>query len=824
MHKPLKLLLLSQIMLLLALAFNAGLNIGSLKKVHTELITAKFHGVGLDSRIKIEKGVRLGKLLDKFVGLDLMIASVAKELPTPSSISIFGADENLISSTVGSVDEKELANIKNLVFKAYSKSKAQRSEKTEKELGSGEKHLTVKKAGNHFLIYPILGRGEVFSGLLVFSFSEEIIDQMVGEVIGQQTTVLAMTALTAMGVLALGLLLSYWQARGRSSQIQDSRAYWVVFLVLIGAQVYFSFHSSNLFRSEFISATKSQVETQSQLFKTDLENRILKRGVPIEKLRGLEKRLAVIVADNVDISSMQLLDLEGTVLNMANESGPLDLKTTKVKVALAGEDDEYQLTLPLHGKQLGKSDVHVGDLRTTLSRKEISSKVREIVYDSVTIIILSIMFILELKFFLLFFMNSTNNHRNSGSIDDPSPLNGAIEPYKFARPAAFLFLFAWALPLSFIPLKMQLLYIPIAGIEKELALGLPISVEMLCALVTALMAGGMTDRYGWHLPFIAGIILSSTGAIFSADATNALAFIGYRGIAGLGYGLAWMAIQGFIFHNSTDQNRSLGYSTLVAGIFAGHICGTAVGAMLAERLGYDLVFTVSAALMTLPMGFVLVFMSGYMRRPELSTSVPDVPVGDIVRLLFNKDFVSIMLLSVVPFSICQIGLLYYAVPIYLDAQQVSQSTIGRVLMVYGLSVVFIAPQISRVMDKSKWKKKYLVAGGLIGSLGLISLYFVAGLSGVLVAVFMLGLSSCFSGPAQPAIALKLKMAERVGRARSMSIQRAADKLGQMGGPLFVGFLVASVGIEKSVAYTGATFLVATFILLLVLREVDSSKE
>jgi len=52
----------------------------------------------------------------------------------------------------------------------------------------------------------------------------------------------------------------------------------------------------------------------------------------------------------------------------------------------------------------------------------------------------------------------------------------------------------------------------------------------------------------------------------------------------------------------------------------------------------------------------------------------------------------------------------------------------------------------------------------------------------------------------------------------MSIQRAADKLGQMAGPIFVGFLVASVGLEKSVAFTGLTFLIATVLFLLLFRE------
>lgn len=815
-RKTLKLLLLSQIMLVLALAFNAGLNIGSLKKVYTELVTAKFHGVGVDTRIKIEKGVRLGKRLDKFVGLDQMIAAVSQELPEPSEIVVVMAD----GKAVGSFDDPEVKDkydgIGALALHQYNKKNQQRSGDT---LHSNGDYITIKEGDQHHLVYPVLDRSETLAGLLIFRFDEAIIDTMVSEVLKQQTTVLSRTALAGVGLLALGLLLINWfngVSNQRLVETQDRRSFLVVFVVLIGIQVYFSYHSANIFRHENISATKSQVATQALLFKNDLEGKILGRGVPVEKLRGIEKRLAKIVAGSPDIASMQILSLEGKVLNMADETGAISNEKVQGLATSSLTGTDYQSTLNLTGKRGGKSGIHVGYLRTSLSQSEISKKVREIVYDSITIIVLSMMFILELKFFLLFFMSSSK----SSNISDGSGSGQPMEPYKFARPAAFLLLFAWALPLSFIPLKMQLLYVPYPGIEKELAMGLPISVEMLCALATALMAGGLTDRHGWHLPFVAGIILAAGGALFSAQAESGLAFIGSRGVAGLGYGLAWMAIQGFIFHNSTETNRSLGYATLVAGIFSGHICGTAVGAMLAERFGYDFVFLISASLMTLPMGFVLIFMSRYMRQPAETEVVADAPVRDLVKLLFNKDFFSIMLLSVVPFSLCQVGLLYYAVPIYLDTLEVSQSSIGRVLMVYGLSVIFIAPQISKFMDRSRLKKKYLVLGGLVGSFGLISLYFISGIGGVLIAVFMLGLSSCLAGPAQPALALKIKMAQKVGRGRSMSIQRAADKFGQMGGPLFVGFLVASVGIEKSVAFTGVTFLLATLVLMVVLRESD----
>ena len=139
-------------------------------------------------------------------------------------------------------------------------------------------------------------------------------------------------------------------------------------------------------------------------------------------------------------------------------------------------------------------------------------------------------------------------------------------------------------------------------------------------------------------------------------------------------------------------------------------------------------------------------------------------------------------------------------------------------MVYGLSVIFLAPLLSRLVDKSHRKALFIAMGGGVGSLGMISLFFISGTAAVLFAVFALGLSSCLAGSAQPALALRLKSVHRAGTGRSMAIQRAADKLGQMAGPIFLGMLVASLGIEQSVVVAGLTFLGCTLLFVLLVRE------
>ncbi|NJL59941.1 MAG: hypothetical protein HC887_10155 [Desulfobacteraceae bacterium] len=46
-----------------------------------------------------------------------------------------------------------------------------------------------------------------------------------------------------------------------------------------------------------------------------------------------------------------------------------------------------------------------------------------------------------------------------------------------------------------------------------------------------------------------------------------------------------MSIQEFVLNSTDTKRRAKGLSHLTAGIFAGSICGCAIGAMLAQRIG-----------------------------------------------------------------------------------------------------------------------------------------------------------------------------------------------------------------------------------------------
>src|SRR6185437_6097677 len=176
-----------------------------------------------------------------------------------------------------------------------------------------------------------------------------------------------------------------------------------------------------------------------------------------------------------------------------------------------------------------------------------------------------------------------------------------------------------------------------------------------------------------------------------AWASNLPWFVAARGLVGLGYGLTWMGLQGFVVTGSPAASRGRNMTGLIAGLFAGHMAGAAVGAMLMEQLGFRAVFGVGAAMLILPCVGVLVLMRPYMARVQTQVERVAPPVrarlSSTLRLLATRDFGLLLLGSVIPFSIAQVGLLSFALPLYLEAQGSASSSVGRVLMIYGVCVI-----------------------------------------------------------------------------------------------------------------------------------------
>ena len=441
----------------------------------------------------------------------------------------------------------------------------------------------------------------------------------------------------------------------------------------------------------------------------------------------------------------------------------------------------------------------------------------DVIIEIITILLIATLLFVELIILMLTVFQTEN-------VPKDQLISAKVDP-RYIRPAMFLFLFGVDLSSAFIPLHMENLAQPLLGLPKDVVMGLPISAMFFCVSITIVIAGIWLDRRGWHEPFLVGMSIAVCAKIYAWQAPSAIHFIAAMGLVGLGYGLTLMASQGFIIAHADDSNKARGFAYVAAGTYAGGICGTAAGAMLAERIGYASVFMLSAVMVFLALGYTLSALRTAIGQSKLHSSseaqkrsVSAVTWWHYWQFLSNRYVLALVFLSSLPSAIAVIGFLNFFGPVYLNRHGYSDSTIGAVLIIYGICMVYLGPMISKYIDASDDKRYFVIIGCVIGGCAFLPFYVLSGFIATVIAVFLLGVSSCFVLASQTTYALTLDVTKQLGQGRAIGIFRASSRIGQMLGPMLFGTLIVATDINVGVGYFGIAYLITAALFVLMTRK------
>ncbi len=390
-------------------------------------------------------------------------------------------------------------------------------------------------------------------------------------------------------------------------------------------------------------------------------------------------------------------------------------------------------------------------------------------------------------------------------------------PYAYIRPLIFLFVMADGFTASFFPLFVDTLYEPLLGLSKDVILGLPISVFMLFLAMSMVLGGSVTDRFGWRRPLLIGVFINALGLILTSISQDIFQLLLFRSITAVGFGIVFIACQQFIIRNTTVKARTLGMATFLAAFFSGDICGTVIGGMLADRIGYNNVFVVSGVFAMFAFIFGLVIFKKETRQTQKVKSPRLFAFKDVFKVFKDREFVAVVFLQAIPAKIALIGFLFFFAPLYLKRIGTLQSDIGRLIMCYGLMLVFLGPLFSKYCDKASLRKYFIFVGGMLTGLSMISFHFSQGFGSVLFIVMMMGVAHTFSVSSQASYITETAFVKEVGAGAGMGIFRFWERIGNVVGPLLMGYLITVTSYERSIMVIGVIFIVCSlFYLLLIL--------
>lgn len=407
------------------------------------------------------------------------------------------------------------------------------------------------------------------------------------------------------------------------------------------------------------------------------------------------------------------------------------------------------------------------------------------------------------------------------SLSSEGPKRLFIGSFVDVRVPLFLFSFADELQKSWLPLYAKSLAGANSMLSQEIMVGLPISVYMGTIAVVTPIASRWADDYGARRMFLLGLIPAILGYAMCALAPDAMVLVLGRGVTAFGYAIITISCQGYIAAIATGANRGRAMAMFVGVLMSATMCGTAIGGVLADRVGYRAVFWISVGL-SIAAGLLarsmLISELAADKSPKMSL------VRGIAALMRNTRYTAMVLLAAIPSKILLAGFLFYLVPLYLASLGSNEAEIGRVMLLYSLTIILFGSASGRIVDWLGRTGFMLAFGGGVSALGLLLFSGWENIWSVVLMVLIMGLGHSVTKSPQIAYALEIAEDEaaRVGRTTVLGVLRTMERIGSVLGPLLAAFLVVQFGFQTAIQIIGGGIVASSALFYIIIAREGAS--
>jgi len=367
-----------------------------------------------------------------------------------------------------------------------------------------------------------------------------------------------------------------------------------------------------------------------------------------------------------------------------------------------------------------------------------------------------------------------------------------------------LFLFAAAdeLPLAFFPLFTRAADNPLTWLDPGVVISLPLAGYLVAIVFGSPLARPLAERFGHRQLLLFAVVptfLAHLGLYFS---TNVVEIVCFRTVTGLGYAIATLACQDYVLDvvPREHRNRSLGLFT--AALYSGVFAGTALGGVLADRLGQSLVFAVSAGLVLTSGALTYRLLPG---RVGAEATTPQFRIGTylppIWRPLRSLQFSALVFGIAVPANVLLQAFISFLVALYLDALGASVADTGRILMTYFLAIVFVGPAAPHLFEKRLKPAHVGLIGAVISGLSLCALVAWPAQWSMLVAVAGAGIGHGMVRDPQVAVAMEIAERElaHLGSTTVLGSLRTLERCGSIVGLIAMALFASLAGYPAAIA-------------------------
>jgi len=381
----------------------------------------------------------------------------------------------------------------------------------------------------------------------------------------------------------------------------------------------------------------------------------------------------------------------------------------------------------------------------------------------------------------------------------------------------FLFMLAEESTRAFLPGYAKALAPAGSALSPDLLAALPIVVFMLVVALGQPVLATWSERAGARRILLRGALLGVAGSTGAALATHVGAFIAWRGLCGLGYGMVFVAGQGLVLQHTTAAGRTRGFALFVGAIMAAAVCGPPIGGMLAEHVGPRAGFALAAALAA------AAWLAAHgLPRDAGAHATPASPAPaarDYARVFAQGRFLWVTALAAVPAKLILAGSVFYLVPVYVAAAGASPSVAGRAMMLYAVTLVLVLPRATHWVERGVPLARMVGAGLCVSTLGGFALLAGDGVLPVYLVTVLLGLGQGLSIAAQSSLLSQVCASEIAahGSGPAFGAYRLLERLGNASGPIVAGAFALLAGPASAFVAMAALVLACGLSFLLLAR-------
>jgi len=374
-----------------------------------------------------------------------------------------------------------------------------------------------------------------------------------------------------------------------------------------------------------------------------------------------------------------------------------------------------------------------------------------------------------------------------------------------------LFLFAAAdnLPLAFFPLFTRAANNPLTWLDLGVVISLPLAGYLIAIMVGSPYARPLADRFGHRKLILMAVVPTLATHLGLYLSTNVIEIVLFRTVAGFGYGIVTLACQDYVLDVVPKDQRTRALGSYTGVLFAGIFCGTALGGVLADRLGQDTVFLVSAALVLASGLLIHRLLPGRKLPPTTADDRPAAKTSSIWAPMRSFRFSALLFGIAIPGQVLMQAFISYLVALYLHDLGASAADIGRVLMVFFLMITFLGPATARVTDGRLDPSLVTGLGGILCGIALLVGASWGTQLGVLVAVWIAGIGQGMMRGPQVSIAMSIAENDlaQLGPNAVLGSLRALERGGSI-----IGLIVIALA-SSHIGYPAAMTVIGTWVLV-----------